>query len=154
MRSLLRMSAILLLPVAAAIGQPNPTPPLPPEKEKAKSDAVPNLAVKVTVEDLMAVREKRAISLDDDVVLRSLVDLPLRSAPPSGLFYLSGDRIGTVPKGTVLTATEVAPIRTLFGDYQWLKVELADPAKPKEKKTGWVYLGKKDAAMTLTAGPR
>ncbi|MEW6363154.1 MAG: hypothetical protein AB1714_00795 [Acidobacteriota bacterium] len=92
--------------------------------------------------------------VDRDLFDNTLIRLAGQGKHPSGLFYLPGDQIGTVPKGTVLKATEVAPVRTLFGDYQWLKVELTDPADSNEKKAGWVYLGKKDAEMTLKASPR
>jgi hypothetical protein len=67
-------------------------------------------------------------------------DLNLRAAPPSGLFYRVGPKIGVIQKGSKLIATAEKTVSTLFGDYKWLQVDAVD-AKTKTNTTGWVYVG-------------
>jgi hypothetical protein len=67
-------------------------------------------------------------------------DLNLRAAPPSGLFYSVGPKIGVIQKGSKLVATAEKTVNTLFGDYRWLQVDVVD-ANTKTNSTGWVYVG-------------
>ena len=62
-------------------------------------------------------------------------NLILRSSPPSGPFYLKGDKIGIVKKGEQFKVLEWKFIDTLFETQEWLRIE-------RESKTGWVYNGK------------
>lgn len=67
--------------------------------------------------------------------------LTLRSSPPSGWFYTKGDPIGTVDKGTTVIATEEKTVKTLFGEYKWLKVGVKDATGKNTTAEGWMYVG-------------
>ncbi len=68
-------------------------------------------------------------------------NLNLRSEPPSGLFYMAGQKIGTVGKGETLIATDEKRIKTLFGEYKWVEGEVVDARTHEKKGKGWIYAG-------------
>jgi len=68
-------------------------------------------------------------------------NLTLREAPPSGLFYKTGDKIGTINTGTKVVATDEKKVKTLFGESRWLMVDVVDAKTGQKTTTGWVYAG-------------
>jgi hypothetical protein len=78
---------------------------------------------------------------EKSVVVVANDNLKLRSSPPSGLFYMTGDSIGTVEKGQTMLATDEKTVKTLFGEHKWLKVDLQDAKGVTVATEGWVYVG-------------
>lgn len=68
-------------------------------------------------------------------------NLTLREAPPSGLFYTTGDKIGTIKTGTKVVATDEKKVKTLFSESTWLMVDVVDAKTGQKTTTGWVYAG-------------
>ena len=79
-------------------------------------------------------------------------NLILRSGPPSGPFYLKGDRIGIIPKGERFTVTGRERVETLFETQEWLHVERT-PGRPNDPTQGWVYNGLTEANKPYVVGP-
>ncbi len=63
--------------------------------------------------------------------------LPLRDAPPQGLFSFKGDQIGTIGTGSSYGVVETKIVPTLFGNETWVRVQ----NKTDPSQTGWIYTG-------------
>ena len=85
-------------------------------------------------EEGIAVKEKA-------VTFVAKVNLTLRETPPSGLFYTTGEKIGTIETGTKVVATDEKKVKTLFGESRWLMVDVMDAKSGEKTSTGWVYVG-------------
>jgi len=68
-------------------------------------------------------------------------NLTLRETPPSGWFYRTGDKIGTIKTGTKVVATDEKKVKTLFSESRWLMVDVVDAKTGQKTTTGWVYAG-------------
>ncbi len=71
----------------------------------------------------------------------------LRDSPPSGLFYTKGEKLDVVADSEILVIQEKKNVKTLFQNYEWLKVKRTfykkDGSKIEPKVIeGWVYNGK------------
>ena len=88
----------------------------------------------LSAEEGVAVKEK-------SVTFVAKGNLALREAPPSGLFYTIGEKIGTIETGTKVVATGEKKLKTLFGESRWLMVDVMDAKTGAKTFTGWVYAG-------------
>ena len=90
----------------------------------------------------------QALSAQEGVVVKEKAvpfvakeNLTLRDSPPSGWFYTTGEKVGTIEKGTKVVATDEKRVKTLFGESRWLMVDVVDPKTEEKTSRGWVYGG-------------
>ncbi len=76
-------------------------------------------------------------------------NLTLRDAPPKTWFLIKGEKIGVINAGDQVMATDHKTVKTLYGNYEWLKVQKIDPQTKQPTATGWVYAGEKDGDFYL-----
>lgn len=92
------------------------------------------LAQTLSAEEGVAVKENA-------VTFVAKGNLTLREAPPSGLFYATGTKIGTIETGTKVVATDEKRVKTLFSESRWLMVDVVDAKTGAKTLKGWVYAG-------------
>ncbi|MBU0702129.1 hypothetical protein KKE26_12705 [bacterium] len=88
----------------------------------------------LSAEEGVAIKEKT-------VTFVAKENLTLRESPPSGLFYTTGEKIGTIETGTKVVASDEKKVKTLFGESRWLMVDVIDAKTGTKTFTGWVYAG-------------
>lgn len=71
-------------------------------------------------------------------IIQPKAALPLRTAPPSGLFGVTGNDIGVASPSTQYQVLEQKTFSTVTGGETWLRIKA-----PDSRVTGWIYSGSK-----------